>query len=39
MNVRRLTWFRLALAALVTVPALADVNDVWLTTKAKITAR
>lgn len=36
MNVRTSTWFGLALAALVAGPALADSNDVWLTTKAKI---
>lgn len=30
------TWLVLALAALVAVPAVADSNDVWLTTKAKI---
>jgi len=36
MNVRRLTCLGLALAAIVTVPAFAEVNDVWLTTKAKM---
>lgn len=36
MNVRKSTWLGLAVAALVAAPALADTNDVWLTTKAKI---
>ena len=36
MSVTKATWLGLSLAALVAVPALADTNDVWLTTKAKI---
>ena len=37
MNARKSTWLALALAAVVVVPAVADTNDAWLTTKAKIT--
>jgi hyperosmotically inducible periplasmic protein len=36
MNATKSTWLGLALAALVAAPALADTNDVWLTTKSKI---
>ena len=36
MRVSNWTWLGLALAALVAVPAFADVSDVWLTSKAKI---
>ena len=36
MNATKSTWLGLALAALVAVPAWGDVNDVWLTTKARI---
>jgi osmotically-inducible protein OsmY len=36
MLVCKATWLGLALAAFVAVPALADVNDVWLTTKVTI---
>jgi hyperosmotically inducible periplasmic protein len=36
MNATKATWLGLTLAALVAVPALADVNDVWLTNKARI---
>jgi len=35
MNARHSTWLGLSLAVLVAVPAWADVNDVWLTTKVK----
>lgn len=35
MNARHSTWLGLSLAALVAVPAWAEDNDVWLTTKVK----
>ena len=35
MNARHSTWLGLSLAVLVAVPAWADDNDVWLTTKIK----
>jgi hyperosmotically inducible periplasmic protein len=37
MNARKSMWLGLALTGLVGVTAMADTNDVWLTTKAKIT--
>ena len=36
MSARRSTWLGPALAVLVAVPALADGNDMWLTTRAKV---
>lgn len=36
MKANKTTWLALAVATLVAVPAMADANDVWLTTKAKI---
>lgn len=37
MNAKKSTWLGLALAAFISVPALAaDTSDMWLTTKAKI---